>query len=356
MLNFTVGPVMVEKAIRNIAGEQIPYFRTEDFSEVVQQCERHLLSLLSAPKDSRCVLLTASGTGAMEASVMHLIGTQDKSLIVNGGTFGERFFKLCQLHGLQADALRVPFGRTLTADMLAPYDGQDYTVMLVNMHETSSGVLYDMKLIADFCKRNEMFLIVDAISSFIADGLDMEKLGVGAVILSSQKALALAPGLSMVVLSPEGVARVMVLPDKSLYLSLKEALKDGSRGQTPYTPAVMTILQLDERLRRLSEPGVFASEQAAIADRARRFRMFIQALPLEAFAETPSNSVTAVRPLTIRADEIVKRMYIEHGIWICPNGGSYADSIFRVGHIGCITDVDMDRLERALCDVMGELS
>lgn len=256
MLNFTVGPVMCSDEVRAIGGEQVPYFRTPEFSSVMLENERLMLELLNAPTGSRCVFLTSSGTGAMESCVMNILNDNDKVIVINGGSFGQRFVDLCKLHERDFAEIKLEFGKQLRLEQLCEYSGKGYTALLINMHETSSGVLYDMPMISRFCREKGIILIVDAISAFLADELDMSELGAAAVVTGSQKALAVQPGVSIVALSLEALKRVETNKEKCMYLSLKEALKNGERGQTPFTPAVSTLLQINARLRAIQFGGV----------------------------------------------------------------------------------------------------
>ena len=249
MLNFTVGPVMSSDEVIEVANHSTPYFRTPEFSSVMLENERLMLEFLSAPAHSRCVFLTASGTGAMESLVMNVLNDRDKVIVVNGGSFGGRFAELCRLHKRNMSEIRLHFGRRLTREHLEPFAGQGYTALLINMHETSSGVLYDMPMVGEFCRENNIMLLVDAISAFIADELDMSELGAAAVITGSQKALAVQPGISVVALAPEALRRVAENEEVCMYLSLKDALKNQERGQTPFTPAVTILLQINQRLK-----------------------------------------------------------------------------------------------------------
>ena len=262
MLNFTVGPVQSPEAIRAIGAEQTPYFRTPEFSVVMQENEQLMLDYLNAPSGSRCVFLTSSGTGAMESCVMNVLNEMDRAIIINGGSFGQRFADLCRLHERNFSEIKLGFGKQINKDQLYEYADKDYTALLVNMHETSSGVLYDMPLISDFCCKNGIMLIIDAISAFLADELDMSGLGADAVIVSSQKALAVQPGVSAVALSLKALERVKNNKEECMYLSLKEALKNGERGQTPFTPAVTTLLQINARLNQIRGGGGIVREKA----------------------------------------------------------------------------------------------
>lgn len=352
MLNFTVGPVMSSADTLAVAGESTPYFRTPEFSATMLENERLMLSFLNAPENSRCVFLTSSGTGAMESSVMNILNKDDKVIVINGGSFGQRFAELCALHGLCYDELKCEFGTQVDEARLEEFSGKGYTALLVNMHETSSGVLYDMDMISSFCKRNGIMLIIDAISAFLSDELDMQKLGAAAVITGSQKALAVQPGISVVALAPEALERVDKNEEVCLYLSLKQALKNMERGQTPFTPAVTILLQINQRLRQIEKDGGAETERGRIASLARYFRERITDYPFEFVNNCSSNTVTALYTKTADASDIVRILKDEYGIWLCPNGGALASKMFRVGHIGNLTTADYDKLFEAFDDLI----
>jgi len=351
MLNFTVGPVMSSQDILEIGSKSSPYFRTPEFSDLMKENENFFLEMVHAPERSRCVFLTSSGTGAMESTVMNVLNNEDRVIVINGGSFGQRFADLCRLHKRDFSEIRLEFGHNITAQQLKPFEDGGYTALLVNMDETSSGVLYDMDLISEFCKKNHILLIVDAISAFITDELDMEKLGAGVVITGSQKALAVPPGVAMLALSEEALRRVDENEECCMYLSLKEALRNGERGQTPFTPAVTTLIQINRRFHQIKESGGIEKERKVIKERAAYVRQRLSELPLEIVPESMSNAVTTVHPLNTGAKEIVRIMKDEYQIWICPNGGEYADTIFRIGHIGDISSEDNKKLMDALADM-----
>lgn len=348
MLNFTVGPVQSNETVLHIGSQQVPYFRTAEFSAVMLENERLMKQFAHASESSRVAFITGSGTASMEAVVMNTLGKEDKVLVVNGGSFGQRFVELCQLHALNFDQIKLPYGHSLTAEDLKPYEGQGYTAFLVNVHETSTGVHYNMSLISDFCKRNGCFLVVDAISSFLADEFYMAELGVGVMITGSQKALACPPGISIIVLAEDALQRVESHRCPCLYLDLKSALKNGERGQTPFTPAVGTLLQIHARLKEIEAKGGVEKEVAQVAALAADFREKIKSLPFDIFPDCCSNAVTALKPHSGSAYDIFLTLKDHYGIWICPNGGELKDLIFRVGHIGHLTTEDNTTLFRAL--------
>ncbi len=376
MINFTVGPVQSCDAVHAIGAEDVPYFRTAEFSEVMLENERLMLKFAGAPKGARAVFVTGSGTASMEAAVMNLLTPGDRALVVNGGSFGHRFCQICEVHGVPHDEIRLATGKALTGEMLTTENtestekggcnpqkssvssvpsvvDQKYTAFLVNKHETSTGVHYDMGLISEFCRKNNLLLIVDNISSFLCDEFDMAALGADVMITGSQKALACPPGVSIIVLSPKALERVARNDPKCLYFDLKDALKNQERGQTPFTPAVGTLLQINARLKAIEAAGGVASEVARAKSLAEYFRSKIKGLPLEIVSESLSNAVTPLHPTNgMSAYDIFLKLKDEHGIWVCPNGGELKDKVFRVGHMGNLTTEDYDKLVAALRRVM----
>ncbi len=351
MINFTVGPVQSSDRVREIGAQQVPYFRTSEFSEVMLENERLIKKFANAKEDAKVVFITGSGTASMEAVVMNTLTSKDKAIVINGGSFGHRFVQLCEVHEIPHTEIKLEMGKQLTKEMLEEYSGKGYTALLVNVHETSTGVHYDIDMISEFCKKNNIFLIVDAISSFLADEFDMDKLGVDVMITGSQKALACPPGISIIVLSPNAVDRVENNNPKTMYFDLKDALNNAKRGQTPFTPAVGILLQINARLKEIEAAGGQKSEQTNIAGIAEDFRAKIKDLPFEIVSESMSNAVTPLHPTTASANDIFLTLKDEYGIWVCPNGGDMKDKVFRVGHIGALTTEDNDKLIEALKDM-----
>ena len=351
MLNFAVGPVASEDYLLAIGGEPVPYFRTPEFSETVLESEKLMTSLAEAPAGARSLFLTGSGTAAMEAVVMNVFTAKDKVLVVNGGSFGNRFCQLCEIHGIPYEEIAVDFGGNVTSERLSRYAGQGYTGFLINVCETSTGVLYDMEAVSRFCREEGIFLVADAISSFLSDPFHMTSWGVDVMITGSQKALACQPGIGLVVLSPRAIERVMANRPQTMYFDLKSALKDADRGQTPFTPAVGVIRQIHAKLKAVNEFGLPAWIAKTRAQ-AQDFRRRIEGLPLEITSSSLSNTVTPLHPTVMTPGEIVTALKDRHGIWVCPNGGALGERIFRVGHIGCLTAGDNERLVDALRDVL----
>lgn len=353
MINFTVGPVQSSDAVRAIGAENVPYFRTAEFSEVMLENECLIKKFAHATENSRVVFMTCSGSGGMETAIINTLTKADKALVINGGSFGERFVELLTLHEIPFTEIKLEYGRALKPEHLASYEGKGYTAFLLQKHETSTGVHYDINLVSDFCKRNNCFLIVDTISTFLTDPFDMAALNAGIMITGSQKALACPPGIAVMALAPSALKRIEKTKCCCQYFDLRLALKNQERGQTPWTPAVGVLLQINVRLKEIDAAGGADAEITRTAGLANYFRNKLQEhqLPFEIVSESLSNAVTPLHPTTQSAFEIFLKLKDEYGIWICPNGGDMKDTIFRVGHLGYLAVDDYDKLINAFLDM-----
>ena len=179
----------------------------------------------------------------------------------------------------------------------------------------------------------------------------MKALDVQVMITGSQKALACPPGISLIVLSEKAVERVNANHVKSLYFDLKDALKNGERGQTTFTCAVGILRQINMRLKEIEDAGGVESENKKIGGLAVDFREKIKGLPFEIVSESLPNAVTSLHPLTASAYDIFTILKDEYSIWICPNGGELRDKVFRVGHIGALAKEDNITLVNAFNDL-----
>ncbi|MDR0442991.1 MAG: aminotransferase class V-fold PLP-dependent enzyme [Treponema sp.] len=343
---FTPGPIMMAPETIIEAGRQSQYFRTPEFSKMLSECAEMLGDILNAPDYAKMIFLTGSGTAAMEATVTNLFTEQDKIIIINGGSFGKRFKQICEIHNLNFVSIDLEWNETFSTEILTNYQESGFTGMLINMCETSTGQKYPMEAIAEFCKTNNICLVIDAISSFLCDSVRMKPLGAAAVIISSQKGLGLQPGMSFVALTEEAYrGRCERNKVKSLYFRFTDYVSDIGRGQTPYTPAVSIINQLHCKLNKLVSEGVWA-QIYHIATLASYFRakltektnFIIPTYPL-------SNCLTPVYCEKNNAMEIVEILKKRHDVYVTPCGGSTASFLFRVAHMSRqITKDDVDVL------------
>jgi len=346
---FTPGPVKISDPILAIGGKQTPYFRNNEFSEILLDCEKFLLTIAKAPPGSRVVFLTGSGTAAMEATVVNLLDSRDSPIVINGGGFGQRFVDICSFHCLKNINHHIKGTNLSDTNELEHYSQS--RALLVNGHETSVGIMYDLDAIGNFCQKHSLLHIVDAISMFITDEVDMVRQNIDALIISSQKGLALPPGLSMVIMAPTALQKIK--QGKSYYFNFLPYLADGRRGQTPFTPAVTIILQLHARLAQIVADSVEAEIRKA-KEIAEYFRSSIAGLPLRLFSRFMPNAMTALSPTDGRkAYAIVQDLASGYNIFVAPNSGELRDQVFRVSHMGDMTIPYVDVLIHALKQYYG---
>ena len=348
-INFSIGPVMMYENTKSIGSEEVPYFRTQEFSNVVFKIDSDLKQILNFNSDSKVLLLTGSGTLGMETAVSSLFDENDKLLIVNGGTFGQRFVNLAKIYNYNYSEIRLASGEKLTEKRLLKELDEDVTAILVNHHETSTGVLYDLEMVKKIAKKHNKLLVVDAISSFIAEDINNNDDSIDCLILGSQKGLALPPGLSIIVLSKRAINKIKTVKQKSLYLDINYALDSATRGQTPFTPAVGIILQLQERLEKLVDGGI-EHERNKIVELGTYFRKNITDLGLELFIANPSNALTPIY-LKENAYKTFELLKDEFNIWVAPSGGELRDNLLRVGHLCNLKKEDYKKLIKALKEI-----
>ena len=347
---FTIGPVEMFPETLEIGGKEVPYFRNDEFSQVVFSASEGLNRLLFN-KNGEIILLTCSGTGAMEATIMNCFTKEDNLIVIDGGSFGHRFTQICEVHEIPYKAVKLD-NEELTREKIDEVMGDEkFTGLLVNLDETSNGQLYDIDMISEVCKENDLVLVVDAISAFLADEVNMDKHGIDAVILSSQKALSLAPGLSIVALSEKMLKRVESIDSKSVYFDFKDYLKNGERGQTPFTPAVRLIIELEDMVKRLNEKGI-ANIINETHEMAVYFRKRIREIGLD-YPDYPlSNAVTPVIFPDENAQEVYRKLIDKYGLTVNPSGGDVADTMFRVSHVGNHSTEDFENLICAIEEII----
>ena len=347
---FTPGPVKMSEEILQVGAKQTPYFRNSEFSDVTFACENSLLEMVNAPEGSKVIFLTASGTAGMESVVMNLLTQNDHALVVNGGGFGARFVNICDTHEIPHTNFKVKNTNLSDIESLAPKE--NYSSLIVNAHETSVGHLYKLDAMGKYAAKNNMLYIVDAISMLVTDPLDMQQSNIDVVIASSQKGLALPPGLTMVILAPKALEKLQDI--NSLYFNFKDYLKNGERGQTPYTPAVTIMLQLEARLNQIKRRGGIKQSIVSAKEIADYFRKSITALPLKEYTPYMPNAMTTLTPTDGKsAMNIVNDLETNYKVMVCPNGGTERDLVFRVSHMGEMTKEYTDILINALHDYYG---
>ena len=348
---FTIGPVEMFPETLEIGGKQVPYFRNDEFSQIVYSASEGLKRLLFT-ENGEIILLTCSGTGAMEATVMNCFTKEDNLIVIDGGSFGHRFAEICDVHEIPHSVIKLDKDDILTREMIDELiKDNKFTGVLVNLDETSIGKLYDLEMLADVCKENDLILVVDAISAFLADEINMDKYGIDVVILSSQKALSLAPGLSIIALSEKILERIKDINSRSVYFDFKDYLKNGERGQTPFTPAIRVIIELEDMVKRIEDKGIenIINETGELA---AYFRSRVKEIGLD-YPDYPlSNAVTPVIFPDENADVVYRELIDKYDLTVNPSGGDYAKTMFRVSHVGKHSKEDIDNLINAMDEII----
>ena len=342
---FTVGPVSMYPEVNKVHMDQMVYFRTDEFSTLVKENIATLAGLLDTDYPSGIIYLTASGTAAMEAVITNCLKKDDNALVVNGGTFGRRFCELLQYHKINYDSIDLEWNETLTEAHLNQKEGKKYSVFLVNLHETSTGQLYDIELIKKFCQKNDILLVVDAISTFLADDFSMRKNGIDVAIISSQKGLCLSAGLAFVAMSERMTERCRSIEmHGDCYFRFIDYLANMERGQTPYTPAVSIMYELKAMLALIESKGGKSAWLNEVWKKAQYFRekAYMRGLII------PEYPLSCMLTPVVFTDVDARKIFIElknkYSIYVNPCGGANEKRMFRVSHIGNTTLEDFDDL------------
>lgn len=338
MLSY-VFPGNIDKRISDIGSAEIPYMRTEEFSAINLESEKILLDLIHC-QDGRTIIYTGSGTGAMSAVVENYVRTKAKAIAINGGSFGARWVDMCRYYGVPVHDFKVEFAHDIDYDAFEEaVIEQKPDVMLCQHHETSSGVLYDLDRLSAICHRHGVSMVVDVISSFLAEDLDMDALGIDICITSTQKGLNVPPGLSIVFLSSR--IKDYDFAHGGYYWDFKDNLDNLRRGQTPFSPATLIYLQLNERLRQLREEGGEKKNIRDVHNRAEVFRNECRKYGWEMPAESPSSAITAIQT-NDTAERVIFRGLIEkYDTFIMPGG---KPGYYRISHMGLQSDSELVEL------------
>ncbi|MEW8959283.1 Soluble hydrogenase 42 kDa subunit [Moorella humiferrea] len=309
---------------------------------------------------SEVVILTASGTGGMEAAVANLISPGEKVLAVTIGAFGERFIQICRAFGVETEVLAFPYGQAadprLIAERLEADKEHKIKAVLVQHNETSTGVLNDIQAISRARGNHPALLIVDSISGLIAADLPMDAWNIDVVIAGSQKAFMLPPGLTMLAVNDRAWQAAEKCSNHRFYLDIKKARNSGLKGQTPFTPGVSLLYGLQESLRLVKEETLVGSfaRHALMRDMVRAG---VRALGLKLLAEdeVASPAVTAVCvPEGMKPADIIAPLREKFGVVVAGGQGEVKDRVFRIGHLGYVSYSDilagLAALENVLLD------
>ncbi len=352
------GPTPCPDEVLEAVGRPMINHRGPEFKDIVLRVTERLKQVFQTKGD--VLTLTSSGTGAMEAAITNVFSPGDKVLAVSIGYFGDRFADIARVYGAQVQTLAFPWGTAADPDRIrqALKDDQAIKGVLVTHNETSTGVTNDLQAIARVVKGEfDRLLVVDAISSLGSIPLPVDEWRCDVVATASQKGWMTPPGLAMVSMSQRAWEANAKATMPRYYFDLGSAKRYLERGQTPATPAVSIFYGLDVALGLMLREGMEGvyKRHARIAQRTRDGAKAL-GLSLLADERIASNTVTAVKvPDGVDGRKLIALVQEQSDVVIAGGQGAQEGKIFRIGHLGHVTEQDIDAalvaVEKALASL-----
>lgn len=352
------GPVGLPPSVRAAGGRQMINHRGPEFAGILQRVLERSRPFFGTESD--IVVLSCSGSGGMEAVVVNMVSPGDRVLVVNIGSFGDRFAEVATAFGANVTKLDFEWGTAADPEALRAHLAANpgYSAVLVTHNETSTGVLNPLPELCAAIKATqpEALILVDGISSIGAVPFLLDAWGVDVAVTASQKAWMSAPGLAMVAASSRAWDAMEATTGPRFYFDLRAHRKAHATGETPWTPAVAAFFQVEEGLRLLeaeTPAGVFARHEACAA--ATRAAMRELGFPLLAADAHASRTVTAVLiPLDLDW-KAFNAAVTRRGVVLAGGQGKLTGKIFRVGHLGSATVEEMLGVAAAFEEALAEL-
>lgn len=354
------GPTPVpDSALRALGRPPIGH-RSADFSTIMAEVTENLKWLHQTQSD--VLILTASGTGAMEAGIINFLSPGDKVLVGTNGKFGERWAEVANAYSLNVETITAEWGQALDPEQfrarLEADTDKEIKAVIITHSETSTGVINDLETISRHVKAHEKALIlVDAVTSLGAANVPMDAWGLDMIASGSQKGYMIPPGLGFVAVSPKAWEAYKTAKLPRYYLDLGKYRKDAAKNTTPFTPPVNMFFALQVTLQMMKAEGldnIFARHQRLM--RASRAAAKAMGLGLYAPENASSPAITAVMPpASLDAEKV--RSVIKKRFDIVMAGGQdhLKGKVFRIGHLGFVSDRDIltaiSALEIALRDL-----
>ncbi len=338
---LTPGPTPLPPQVREALARPIIHHRTAHYRAIFKRTLQGMQTVMQTAQPVCC--LTSSGTGAMEAAVVNLLAPGDEAIVVLGGKFGERWQELCQAYAIRAVTVPVTYGDAADPAQVgaALKAHPSAKAVFATLCETSTGVVHDIRAIAQLTRKSQAVLVVDAISGLLADECHTDAWGIDVLVSGSQKGLMLPPGLAFISVNERAWALMERATTSRYYYDLRVARKALADDDTPFTPAVAIVVALDEALKLILGTGV-AQRLEHNGQIARGTRAAVEAMGLSLFAKRPSNGVTAVKvPQGVDGKKLAALMYERSGVMVAGGQGEMAGKIIRFAHMGYITAEDL---------------
>ena len=344
------GPTPVPGEVLQAMTKQMINHRGEEFSGILNGITDKLKQLFQTRND--VFLLTGSGTGGLEAAIVNTLSPGDKVLSVAIGVFGERFAAIAQQFGAEVIPLRFEWGKAAEVEAVrqALRAEAGIKAVLVTHNDTSTGVTNDLASISSVVKEFDKLLLVDAISSLGSIDLPVDDWHCDVVVTGSQKGWMVPPGMAMVSVGQEAWRAHATARMPRFYWDFAQARSYLERGQTPWTPAVSTVFALSVSLEMMLKEGLpnIVARHARVGGAAREG---VKSLGLSLFAEEDyaSNTVTAVSSSDgLDTKKLLRILREEHRIVLAGGQQKLDGQIFRIGHLGWVTEGDIETVISAL--------
>jgi aspartate aminotransferase-like enzyme len=344
------GPTPCPSEVLQVMSRQMINHRGEEFGQILHKVTANLKQLFQTKGD--VFLLTSSGTGGLEAAIVNTLSPGDKVLSVSMGVFGERFGTIAQQFGAEVIPLRFEWGKAADADAVhqALKAESKIKAVLVTHNETSTGVTNDLASISSAVKEFDKLLLVDAISSLGSIDLPVDDWHCDVTVTGSQKGWMAPPGLAMVSVSQEAWQAHAKAKMPRFYWDFTQAKSYLEKGQTPWTPAISTVFALSVSLEMMLKEGL-PNIIARHARVGKATRAGVKSLGLSLFADEnyASNTVTAVASSDgLDTKKMLKLLREEHQVMLSGGQQRLDGKIFRIGHLGWVTESDIETVISAL--------
>jgi 2-aminoethylphosphonate-pyruvate transaminase len=346
MILLNPGPVNLSERVRTaFLGPDLCH-REVEFANLQDEIRERLLAIYGLDPDRwAAILLSGSGTAAMEAMISSLVPSEGKLLIIENGVYGERLSKIAQIHGITHTPLHYSWGAEIDIKQLEQVLKADSTITHVAVvhHETTTGRLNDLATIGALCRQQKVQLLVDGVSSFGAELLAFEDWGINALAATANKCLHGAPGVAFVIARRDSLT--MPSLQRSLYLDLATYCQEQDRRNTPFTPAVQSFYALLEALRELADAGNWQARRKHYRRLADLVADGFSKMDIEPLLSRQSSSCV-LRAYHLPANLSYKILHDQlkgQGFIIYAGQGGLIAKIFRVSTMGAITTQDIQR-------------
>jgi len=341
------GPVTLSPRVRRaLAGGEDLCHREPEFYALTTEVLRSLETVHDAA-GYRAVMLTGSGTCAVEAMLSTFALRNRATLVVANGVYGERMAQMLARQGKPARTVRAAWASAIDLDAVErALDGSVARVAVVH-HETTTGRLNDLEALAALCHARGAGLLVDAVSSFGGEEIAFQRWRPLALAGAANKCLHGVPGIAFVLAPPDALATSEAT---SLYLDLSAYAREQARGVSPFTQAVQALQALREALAEFAEEGGWRSRRSLYLSRSARVRRCLAELGVEALIplEASASMLTAFRLPPAASYARIHDALKARGFIIYAGQGEFAERIFRIATMGAIGEADLERLEAAL--------